>query len=923
MQPVGLDLTSKTMALLADDAFILSFDAKSGVAVCANDAAQSTLGETQLASITFAATFANGATAWEKVVAGETVHISGGIPQSDGSFMGIHGIVKMADGRGGQVHFLGVRSCRGEGDVALLTHRFEAINHALAICQYSPDGFILAANERFSNSVGAQLDQLVGRPFTALWHGPDRPADPAAYWARFATGQHDLLVRKHRNTAGQDIWLREVFVPTMDGDRLVSVLSYAIDISEEQNARADSASRLSAIDRAFALIEFDLEGRILTANDNFLNLMGYTLEELKGAHHRTFCDRDYIGSPAYRQFWKKLGSGEFDQGEYKRIRKDRAEVWIQASYNPILDADGHPYKIMKVAMDVTEQRKAAIEAESKLNAIDRSQAVIEFDLSGNILSANGNFLNAVGYQADEVLGRHHSMFCDAGFVASDEYAAFWQKLGRGEYISGVFRRKGRGGRDVWIRATYNPVLDLDGQVAKIVKFATDITESHELAIEQAEKIAAINRSQGAIEFDLDGNIIWANENFLNVTGYRLDEIQGRHHRLFCDPKDVGGADYANFWERLGRGEYVSGEFKRRRKGGEDFWIQACYNPIIGADGKPIKICKIATDITDAKVSANEYQAKVSAIGRALAVIEFDLDGNILSANDNFLSTMGYSLREVVGQHHSIFCSPDYVRSRDYADFWLKLNRGEFHAGRFHRVGKYDRDVWIQATYNPILDLHGNVARIVKYAFDITDQVQMEKEISERATDLGGLVDKLSTSISSIMAATSAASTLSHSTRTDAEKGNDSLGKAIEAIELIQTSAAGIAEIVGIIGEIAGQTNLLAFNAEIEAARAGEHGVGFSVVAGEVRKLAERSSTAARDISRLIEQSIGRISMGTDRSREASHAFAGIVDAVHKTGGAIEEISASAQLQDQVSAQVVTLIQRLAATAAKPSSGLMN
>ncbi|HZV08981.1 MAG TPA: PAS domain-containing protein, partial [Novosphingobium sp.] len=433
-----------------------------------------------------------------------------GLPRADGTFLGLHGMAMRAEDRQGLIHFLGVRSCQGAGDVALLTHRFEAINHALAICQYSPDGILLAANDHFCASVGMAGADLVGQPFTALWHGADCPADPAAYWQRFAQGRHDLLVRKHRNAAGQEVWLREVFVPTMDGDRLVSVLSYAINITEEQNARADSASRLLAIDRAFALIEFDLEGRILDANANFLRLMGYTLDELKGAHHRIFCDKDYVTSPAYRQFWKKLGSGEFDQGEYKRIRKDQREVWIQASYNPILDADGHPYKIMKVAMDVTQQRLAAIEADSKLAAIDRSQAVVEFDLAGNVLSANANFLAAMGYAAEDVLGRHHAMFCDPGFVASEEYAAFWQKLARGEFASGIFRRKGRGGRDVWIRATYNPVFDLDGHVAKIVKFAHDITQSHELAVEQAEKIAAIDRSHAMIEFDLAGNIITAN-----------------------------------------------------------------------------------------------------------------------------------------------------------------------------------------------------------------------------------------------------------------------------------------------------------------------------------------------------------------------------------------------------------------------------
>jgi methyl-accepting chemotaxis protein len=258
----------------------------------------------------------------------------------------------------------------------------------------------------------------------------------------------------------------------------------------------------------------------------------------------------------------------------------------------------------------------------------------------------------------------------------------------------------------------------------------------------------------------------------------------------------------------------------------------------------------------------------------------------------------------------MFCSPDYIRTSEYADFWLKLNRGELHAGRFHRVGKYDRDVYIQATYNPIFDLRGNPVRIVKYAFDVTDQVKLESEIVGRASDMSGLVDRLSDSILSINNATDVARNLSQSTRSDAETGSEALGRAIEAIELIQKSSAGIAEIVTIIGEIAGQTNLLAFNAEIEAARAGEHGVGFSVVAGEVRKLAERSSTAARDISRLIDESITRISLGTDRSRDANSAFSGIVQSVQKTGSAIEEITRSADAQDRVSAEVVDLIRRL-------------
>ena len=919
LQTPKLDLVSQAAALLADATIVIAFDRTGGAIREANDEAMKAFGGETLPTLKFSDVFPTEGEAWQQALTGQTQTISGSLHHYDGSFLGVNGVIAGAGGRTGHVYFLGVPTCSSDHDVALMTHRFDAINHALAICQYTADGQVLAGNSRFFDMVGIARDDLVGQHFTILWPEESRNAEKAqAYWARFQAGQHDVSIRKYRNMSGQPNWLREVFIPTRDEKgNLVSVLSYAFDVTAEQADRADKTSRLTAIDRAFALIEFDLEGRILTANANFLALMGYTLDEIVGQHHRIFCDREYVGSPAYRQFWKKLGSGAFDQGEYKRLRKNGSEAWIQASYNPIFDADGHPEKILKVAMDVTAQRVEAIEAAGKVAAIDRSQAVIEFDLNGKVLTANANFLTAMGYELAEVVGKPHAIFCVPGYASTAEYAEFWLKLSRGEPVAGIFRRQSKTGRDVWIRATYNPILDLNGHVAKIVKFAYDITSSHEKVIELEGKWEGIDRSQSVIEYGIDGTILNANRHFLDSSGYTLEEIRGRHHRMFCDEATLASPSYQMFWEQLARGDHVQGEFRRLRKGGADIWIQSSYTAIRGADGKPTKIIGISTDITQEKVVASDYEAKVKAIGNALAVIEFDLDGKILSANDNFLRVMGYSLREIIEQHHSMFCSPDHIRTTDYSDFWLSLNRGEFKAGRYHRVGKYDRDVYIQATYNPILDLRGNPVRIVKYAFDITDQVKMEREITDRALDMTQLIDRLSQSIQSINHATDAAGALSQSTRSDAESGREALTKAIESIELIQKSAIGIAEIVTIIGEIAGQTNLLAFNAEIEAARAGEHGVGFSVVAGEVRKLAERSSTAARDISRLIDESITRIGQGTERSHDASNAFSGIVTSVHKTGTAIEDITRSAKAQDEVSAEVVSLIRRLAdATASK-------
>lgn len=905
-QTPPLDLTAQGAALLADSLLVLAFDAGSGELVDANDTARALLADG--AEIAFAQVFLDHDFS---TVGEDAVQVSGQLPLAAGGHAAIGGACARTSGRKPQVLFLGARGFDSPIDPALMVHRFEAINHALAICQYAPDGAIVGGNDLFFHLVGRAAEDIVGLPFGALDAELAAGDAPETFWSRLGDGQSHRCIRRHRTSSGRDVWLREVFVPTRDrAGHVVSVLSYAFDVTVEQTVRIENKSRLDAIDRAFALIEFDLSGRVLEANSNFLALMGYTLEEITGQHHRIFCDKDYAGSAAHRQFWQKLGKGDFDQGEYKRIRKDGREVWIQASYNPVFGLDGEPVKIVKVAMDVTEQRLAAAEAAGKVAAIDRAQAVIEFALDGTVLTANGNFLSIMGYEIDQVVGRNHKIFCEEAYVASPDYAEMWSRLRAGEYVAGVFKRRAANGREVWIRATYNPILDIEGRPAKIVKFALDISDTQRRNLEFEGKVRAIGRAQGVVEFALDGTVLDANENFLALTGYTLDEVVGRHHRMFCTPELAASADYAAFWEKLGRGDYDGGEYHRRTKDGRDIWIQATYNPIFDLDGKPVKVVKFASDVTEQKIRAVEFRARVDAVSRAQAVIEFDLDGNVLSANENFLRLMGYSLREVTGQNHSMFCSPDYIRSLEYRDFWLRLNRGEFHSGRFHRVGKYDRDVYIQATYNPLFDLAGNPIRIVKYATDITDQVMLEREIGDRACEMTGLIDRLSTSIHAINTATEQAETLSLQTRANAETGRHALNGAIESIELIQKSAAGIAEIVSIIGEIAGQTNLLAFNAEIEAARAGEHGVGFSVVAGEVRKLAERSSTAARDIGRLIEESIARISEGTGRSLDASRAFVGIFDSAEKTGAAIGAISQSAHAQDVVTTDAVELIRQL-------------
>ncbi len=560
------------------------------------------------------------------------------------------------------------------------------------------------------------------------------------------------------------------------------------------------------------MIEFDLGGIILEANENFLQTVGYSRGEVVGQHHRMFVPPDEARSAAYRQFWQRLGAGEFVAGEFHRVGKGGRDIWLQAVYNPILDIDGHPWKVVKYATDVTEAKRRNADFEGKVAAIDRSQAVIEFDLNGVIQTANENFLTTMGYDREEVIGKHHRMFVPPLEAASEEYQTFWRRLREGEFISGEFHRVARGGRDVWLQAIYNPVLDLDGKPWKVVKFAVDVTAEKTRNADFEGKINAILRSQAVIEFDLEGNVLDANDAFLDLLGYRLEEVRGRHHRLFVRPEEAASTEYQLFWSKLARGEFDSGEYLRVGKDGREVWIRATYNPILNAEGRPFKVVKYATDVTADKLRNAEYAGRVQALDRAQAVIEFDLEGRILDANDNFLKTVGYTLREIVGQHHSIFCTPDYVTSEEYRDFWLRLQRGEFRSGQFHRVGKYGRDVWIQASYNPILDLSGRPVKVIKYASDITQQVQLEQRLKAKTEAMSAAVQRLTESIDAISMSTADANRWSTSTQDDAETGSAALRESAEAISLIQRSSAQIAEIVQVMSDIADQTNLLAFNA---------------------------------------------------------------------------------------------------------------
>jgi methyl-accepting chemotaxis protein len=487
-------------------------------------------------------------------------------------------------------------------------------------------------------------------------------------------------------------------------------------------------------------------------------------------------------------------------------------------------------------------------ASAKIQALDATFATIAFDVDGTIVEANGTFLSLVGYSISEIRGRHHSLFVDPSEAEAPLYRKFWQDLRRGIGQSAEFRRFGKDKSEIWLKASYVPILNRSGDVTRIVKFATDITAEKLRQADFAGQIAAINRSQAVIHFALDGTIVDANDLFLRTMGYEIDAVKGKHHRMFVLEDYGHSADYEDFWQKLNRGEYLSGEFKRVAKDGREVWLQASYNPIFDDYGRVFKVVKYASDITAAKLKAAEAAAQIAAIGRSQAVIHFDMDGTILDANQNFLETMGYSLEQIRGQHHRMFVSSAYAASAEYASFWDSLRTGRYSAAVYQRVANGGREVWIQGNYNPVLDTDGRPFKVVKFATDITRSMSVRGEAIQAAEQTLGNVRAVATAADDMNVTAGAISDRMQESRSAVDEIHARTQGADASTAKLRDAALAMDSVVQAITVIAEKINLLALNATIEAARAGEAGRGFAVVASEVKNLANQAAQATARIS---------------------------------------------------------------------------
>ncbi len=632
------------------------------------------------------------------------------------------------------------------------------------------------------------------------------------------------------------------------------------NMSKEELHRREQEAVLKIINMTSIISTADKQGNVLSVNDKLCEVSQYEREECIGQPHNMFRHPD-TPKNLFKELWSTIGNGDIFRGKIKNKKKDGSPYFVDAVICPILGDDGKPVKYIGVRYEITDEELARQELREKtqgvVDAVDTAYAFIEFDTKGAIITANNNFLTTMGYQLDDIQNKHHRIFVDPSYANSSDYVSFWKDLAEGKTFNDEFKRIAKDGSVKWLRAVYTGVKDEDGHVVKVVKIATDVTAQKNTQQNMQGVINAIDAAYAFIEFDSSGTIITANNNFLVTMGYKLDEIQNKHHRIFVDPSFVNSPAYGSFWKDLAEGKTFNDEFKRIAKDGSEKWLRAVYTGVKNEAGHVVKVVKIATDITPQKCKDLDLLHKVDLI---LDVVDAASKGDLTRIIDvagtepidkvcgglkTFLGTLSESIQAIIKNAETLASSSTELSSI-----------GQLMASNAEETSAQTNIVAAAA-----------------------------EEVSQNIQTVAAGTEELDASIKEIAKNTVDAARIAMQAVTYTEDANLTMEK-------LGSSSAEIGNVIKVITSIAQQTNLLALNATIEAARAGEAGKGFAVVANEVKELAKETAKATEDISQKIET----IQSATKESVIAIEKINGIIKEINETqntiASAVEEQSAT-------------------------------